>query len=66
MHLISFRNLILESVFQFIKKYRPNGDEEIDEDFKNARFAGEKGAECEKVYRCPHGDGFLDKFSYLI
>lgn len=44
---------------------RPNDDEAISDDYKNARLAGEQGLDCAALYHCRFEDGFFDKFSYL-
>lgn len=51
--------------FGLIYNKRPNDEEAIDDDYKNARLAGERGSNCAALYHCRFGDGFFDKFSYL-
>ncbi|XP_031636408.1 uncharacterized protein LOC116349213 isoform X1 [Contarinia nasturtii] len=57
------RRGVFEEIIHLI--LTPSMDEVINDDYKNARMAGEQGADCARLYGCPFGDGFLDKFSYL-
>jgi hypothetical protein len=52
-------NGLFGEILQLI--FSPNDSENIDDDFKDARKAGEHGVDCLKIYPdCPLGDGFLD------
>ena len=47
-----------------ISNFSPGEYENVDDEFRDAKKAGEHGVNCAKLYHeCPFGDGFLDKIS---
>lgn len=46
--------------------HRPNFDDHIENDYTNARLAGEFGGDCIALYnKCRYGDGLLDRISHF-
>lgn len=46
--------------------FSPNEEESLDDEYKYARKAGFKGADCIKSYPdCPFGDGLLDSVTLI-